>query len=276
MVFGALQMVGGAKLTVAGVVAVNPLAAGGGLALAVNGADDFWAGAFGIWTGGEYQETLKYAFGHWAATSLGASAETARYIGIGTEIGIGVLTGIAAAKGAASLEKAATRAVAEKADNVRFIAGVDGTTVDAKMGGLSGRVTTSGAVLEAESGRTTTVIGSFADDMRSLLSHSGNLKTSAIGQSRPGGFNLLNVADEIYKRNPGAFFERYNRPWLEAAIERGDRIVFATRPLWGTGGNLVRRGKDGFTLTGFGREYSVLRKHGYVYDPVSNAAVHMR
>jgi len=59
MVFGALQMVGGAKLTVAGVVTVNPLAAGGGLALAVNGADDFWAGAFGIWTGGGYQDTFE-------------------------------------------------------------------------------------------------------------------------------------------------------------------------------------------------------------------------
>lgn len=28
------------------------------------------------------------------------------------------------------------------------------------------------------------------------------------------------------------FFSQYNKPWLEAAIQRGDDIVFATKPLF--------------------------------------------
>ena len=71
------------------------------------------------------------------------------------------------------------------------------------------------ANLKAQPGRTTTVIGAYADDTKALLEASGNLTSSAIGQGRPGGFNILNVPDAMYRRNPAAFFEKFAGQWLK-------------------------------------------------------------
>ncbi|MBQ8044653.1 MAG: hypothetical protein IJ272_11025 [Clostridia bacterium] len=73
-----------------------------------------------------------------------------------------------------------------------------------------------------------------------------------------GGFNLLNTPDEFYK-TADQFWNEYNKPFLDEAIKRGDEIIMAT-PL--TSKNLRI---DGDTLTGYGREYEYLKKHGYKY-----------
>ena len=55
-----------------------------------------------------------------------------------------------------------------------------------------------------------------------------------------GGFNFLNISDDL-AANSSDFFNQYNKPWLEALINRGDDIILATRPI---------NKSDFFTLTG--------------------------
>jgi hypothetical protein len=80
--------------------------------------------------------------------------------------------------------------------------------------------------------------------------------------AKPGGFNVLNVPDNMYK-TPDQFWGEVNMPFLDQAIQRGDNIFIATKP---TPDVLVR--PDG-SLTGFGREMQYLQKNGYSYDSVS-------
>lgn len=67
---------------------------------------------------------------------------------------------------------------------------------------------------------------------------------------------------------PTQFWNEYNKPRLDNAIARNDVIKIATEPTWD---NLTRinmaTGKT--ELTGFGREYVYLRKHGYYFDVAS-------
>lgn len=77
----------------------------------------------------------------------------------------------------------------------------------------------------------------------------------------PGGFNLLNTPDDLYnKLGPEGFWNEYNKPFLDAAISRGDEIIMAT-PITDT--NLFLPGST--ELTGYGREYFYLLEHGYEY-----------
>lgn len=85
-----------------------------------------------------------------------------------------------------------------------------------------------------------------------------------------GGFNLLNTPDELYVL-PSQFWNEYNKPWkpwLDNAIEKKDIFKIATEPTWD---NLTRvnmfTGKT--ELTGFGREYTYLKKYGYYFDTVT-------
>ncbi|MBQ2701215.1 MAG: hypothetical protein IJF65_08695 [Clostridia bacterium] len=43
------------------------------------------------------------------------------------------------------------------------------------------------------------------------------------------GFNLLNTPDHLF-RSPGQFRLQYNKPFLDAAIARGDVFLMATPP----------------------------------------------
>lgn len=58
---------------------------------------------------------------------------------------------------------------------------------------------------------------------------------------------------------PDGFWNQYNKPFLDAAIERGDEILMATpinnSTLYTTTGD----------LTGYGREYYYLLSKGYEY-----------
>jgi hypothetical protein len=55
------------------------------------------------------------------------------------------------------------------------------------------------------------------------------LKSEDFG-ARTGGFNVLNVPDEKFQAQGANFFENVNKPWLDAAIKRGDNIPLATIP----------------------------------------------
>ena len=126
---------------------------------------------------------------------------------------------------------------------------------------------TSGAKLTATSGKTTTVLGSYQSDMRYIVQELGNVKSTDFGP-KDGGFNILNVPDDMYK-TPEQFWNEVNKPWLIEAIARGDDIVLATKPT-----NRVMRyynkSLNKWELTGFGREYEFLLKNGYHYDAGTN------
>ncbi|MCD8456785.1 hypothetical protein [Xylella taiwanensis] len=98
------------------------------------------------------------------------------------------------------------------------------------------------------------------------------------GPTQPGSFNLLNTPDSLYAAlGPEKFWQQVNKPFLDAAIKRGDDIVLATTPNKAPfnpnpkiSGNMLRA--DG-TLTGFGREIEYLKKNGYVYDAATGKMV---
>jgi hypothetical protein len=122
---------------------------------------------------------------------------------------------------------------------------------------------TSGAVLEAEPGRTTTILGRYKDDMKGIIEELGVDKSLDFGPN-PGGFNVLNapIAKGLRPRN---LWDGYNQPWLEQAIARNDKFVFATEPQ----GDAL---SNPFTneMTGLGREFKYLQMKGYRYDPVTH------
>lgn len=117
---------------------------------------------------------------------------------------------------------------------------------------------TSGASLTAEPGKTTTILGRYNPDMKEIVNELGNQKSLDFGP-KSGGFNVLNVPDNLYN-TPDQFWQEYNQPWLDQAIKRGDNIVLATEP---TAGKLT---DSTGALTGFGREYNYLLSKGYIYD----------
>ena len=124
----------------------------------------------------------------------------------------------------------------------------------------------SGAVLKATPGKTTTILGNYEKDMKKIINEMGNVKSTYFGANE-GGFNVLNVPDELF--DPNTFWDLYNKPWLDEAINRGDDIVLATKP----DGNVLTRfdystGEE--VLTGFGQEIDYLTKKGYVYDAITN------
>ena len=126
-------------------------------------------------------------------------------------------------------------------------------------------VSSNGSTFKATSGKTTTILGTYSSDTGAILEELGNVKSLDFGP-RNGGFNLLNTPDELYI-SPNQFWNEYNKPWLDNVIARDDIIQIATEPTWS---NLTRVNKTTgkLELSGFGREYTYLKKHGYKYDPI--------
>lgn len=130
---------------------------------------------------------------------------------------------------------------------------------------------TSGVALKAQQGKTTTILGSYNNDMGSVVREMGNVKNVDFGPKQ-GAFNVLNVPDNLYV-SPKQFWQEYNQPWLSKAIARGDKFLMATRPAFDvtdvkTGAGVLARpnpvtGK--MELSGFGREYLELRRAGYTF-----------
>ena len=77
-----------------------------------------------------------------------------------------------------------------------------------------------------------------------------------------GSFSLLNAPDRFADKAVGErFWNEVNKPFLDAAIQRGDDIVLATKPE----GIALLNPKSG-QLTGFGQEFQYLSQKGYRYD----------
>jgi hypothetical protein len=131
----------------------------------------------------------------------------------------------------------------------------------------------SGVILEATLGKTTTILGNYSQDMKAIVNELGNVKSTDFGP-RTGGFNVLNVPDELYV-TPKQFWADYNQPWLSNAVTRGDPILMATQPQFGPASRLFRlndaTGK--LELSGFGKEYLYLRQSGMRYDPITKQMV---
>ena len=125
--------------------------------------------------------------------------------------------------------------------------------------------TSSGVVIRANPDKTTTVLGRFQADTTEILGNMDYVKSTLIsGPAAPGSFNLLNVPDNIVAAlKPGTFWDTYNKPFLDAAIQRGDDIVVATKPEL----RFLKR-TDG-SLSGFGREMQYLESKGFLYDSVT-------
>ena len=130
---------------------------------------------------------------------------------------------------------------------------------------------TSGVDLVTTPGRTTTVLGSYGSDMKSIVGELGDVKSLDFGP-RQNGFNVLNVPNKFYQ-NPNQFWDEFNKPWLDNAIARNDNILMATKPEF-RAGSLFRTNSSGkFELSGFGKEYLYLRRNGYIFDPALNQMI---
>jgi RHS repeat-associated protein len=130
---------------------------------------------------------------------------------------------------------------------------------------------TSGAVLKATPGKTTTILGTYLKDTQYIVNELGNIKTLNFGP-RENYFNVLNVPDELYI-NPTQFWNEYNQPWLDNAIARDDIIILATKPETKIGSLFRKNASGNLELSGFGKEYLHLRKNGYVFDAKTNQII---
>ena len=135
--------------------------------------------------------------------------------------------------------------------------------------------TSSGVVISANPDKATTVLGTFYSDTGRIINEELGLPKSMLieGSTQPGSFNLLNTPDSLYKAlGPDRFWDQVNKPFLDAAISRGDDFVMATNPNEWTA--LNRRLPDGtVTRSGFGREYDYLTSKGYVFDSQSGKMI---
>lgn len=135
-------------------------------------------------------------------------------------------------------------------------------TMDARAANKVARldyVPTSGAVLEGQAGRTSTILGNYQMDMKHIIAEMGNVKSLDFG-AKPGGFNVLNVPDNLYK-TPAQFWREYNKPWLGMALQRGDNMIFTTTPKFDVL-TRINPATGKVELSGFGREYLFLRQNG--------------
>jgi uncharacterized Zn-binding protein involved in type VI secretion len=128
---------------------------------------------------------------------------------------------------------------------------------------------TSGVTLEGTPGKTTTVLGSYKMDTSHIVDEMGNVKSTDFGP-KPGQLNVLNVPDDLANNSPD-FWNEYNKPWLQDAVDRGDPILMATSPdaTDAAGDSVLTRMNDGtgeLEPSGFGREVQFLQDNGYSYQ----------
>ena len=130
----------------------------------------------------------------------------------------------------------------------------------------------SGITIKANPDKTTTVLGSFRQDMKLITEGQldAPLSTVDLGPPRPGSFNVLNVPDSAWQRmGEERFWSEVNKPFLDAAIARGDDIVLATKPSFESMNTVLTDGS--IVRTFFGREVEYLKAHGFRYDERTGA-----
>ena len=128
--------------------------------------------------------------------------------------------------------------------------------------------TSSGVLIKANPDKTTMILGSFGADTKRIITQELRMSKSMTidATTQPGSFNLLNTPDSLHKAlGPEKFWQQINKPFLDAAIARGDDIVLATRPE----GRVLINPKDPSVPLGFGREVKYLEEKGCRYDPTS-------
>lgn len=130
---------------------------------------------------------------------------------------------------------------------------------------------TSGAKIAAHPEKTTTILGSYWTDMKYVIRQLNYPKTYDFGPKK-GGLNVLNTPNNA-NRDSEQFWRQHNKPFLEAAVRRGDRIILATKPDETT--NLKRYNSTSrqWERSGFGREIDFLKKNGYIYDSSTNSMI---
>ncbi len=88
----------------------------------------------------------------------------------------------------------------------------------------------SGISLQTKPEVTTTILGSYAMDMASVIEELGNIKSMDFG-AKLGRFNVLNAPDELFSvLGPQGFWDEVNVPFLNSSIARNDNILMATTP----------------------------------------------
>jgi RHS repeat-associated protein len=229
----------------------------------INGAASFVPGIGKLADG--LNATILAAEGNYEAAALAAS--TGKAVELGTKafkaVGVTVIAvrGISHADEAVSAGRAAANSVDEVVDQAKTARNAMGEAAEDTVSRLETQ-TTSGVELVGQRGKTSTILGSYRSDMKKIVEEMGNVKSLDFGP-KPGGFNVLNVPDKLYK-TPAQFWDDFNKPWLDLAISRGDNFIFATKPAWGKGSVLTRpNATSKLELSGFGKEYLHVRKSGF-------------
>jgi hypothetical protein len=127
-------------------------------------------------------------------------------------------------------------------------------------------LTTSAGIIPAIPDKTTTVLGRYTPDMGSVIETQMQAPKSEDFGARTGGFNVLNVPDEKFQAQGPNFFENVNKPWLDAAIKRGDNIPLATVP--GSKADVIRE-KTGELLGNYAYELQYLVQKDYKPSNIS-------
>ena len=131
--------------------------------------------------------------------------------------------------------------------------------------------TSSGIVIRANPDKTTTVLGSFRADMRYIIQGQLDLPLNDVdlGPPRPGSFNMLKVPESVARRlGDERFWNEVNRPFLDAAIARGDEIVLATPRSFETVNTVLNDGSIAKSF--FGREIDYLLSLGFRFDEATS------
>jgi len=119
----------------------------------------------------------------------------------------------------------------------------------------------NGVSIPLTPGKTTSVIGSYQSGTRLVIQEFSVLKNTDFG-ARLGGFQVLNVPDELYK--PSTFWKKYNEKWLKQACDRGDDVKVISDAF---DIELVLKNDE---LTGFGKEIEFMNKRkDYLFDELS-------
>jgi len=90
-----------------------------------------------------------------------------------------------------------------------------------------------GVAIKANPQKTTTILGRWSNDMKTIKSamteYDFNVGNSVYGKTKEnvGGFNFLDIPGDP---DMNTFWEKYNKPFLDMAIERGDDIALSTIP----------------------------------------------
>ncbi|GAB4160281.1 MAG: hypothetical protein Tsb0033_15980 [Winogradskyella sp.] len=102
---------------------------------------------------------------------------------------------------------------------------------------IEGITPSFGGKIKARSGKTTTLLGSFALDMKKIIGDSG-----VITGKNKGGFNVLNIDNWTIDKN---------MKWLQDSIDRGDIIRFVSDPSEARAGSVFAQEIDYLISNGY-------------------------